>query len=100
LAERESEHKQAEQQAEGEGEADSLLSREPDVGLSIQDSILGLQDHVLSRRQSLNQLSHPGSPIHPFFKALSCFFLPWILYTANDFQTMKMDCFPDCGREG
>jgi len=33
LAERESEHKQAEQQAEGEGEADSLLSAEPDPGL-------------------------------------------------------------------
>jgi len=31
--EREIEHKQGEQQAEGEGEAGSLLSREPYVGL-------------------------------------------------------------------
>ena len=39
-----------------EGEADSLLSREPDVGLS-----LGPQDHDLRGRQKLNQLSHPGA---------------------------------------
>ena len=31
--ERESSYKQGEKQAEGEGEADSLLRREPDVGL-------------------------------------------------------------------
>jgi len=27
----------------------------------MRDSIQGLQDHDLSRRQSLNQLSHPGT---------------------------------------
>jgi len=31
------------------------------AGSPMWDSILGLQDHDLSRRQSLNQLSHPGA---------------------------------------
>ena len=39
------------------GEADSPLSREPDVG-----SMLGPQDHDLTPRQMLNQLSHSGAP--------------------------------------
>ena len=37
LTERAREHKQREPQAEGEGEAGSPLSREPDVGLRSQD---------------------------------------------------------------
>ncbi|XP_064452346.1 AP-3 complex subunit beta-1 isoform X2 [Mirounga angustirostris] len=32
------------------------------AGSPMRDSIQGLQDHDLSRRQSLNQLSHPGAP--------------------------------------
>ena len=40
-----------------EGEADSPVSRENDAGLDP-----GLQDHDLSQRQNLNQLSHPGAP--------------------------------------
>ena len=44
--------------AEGEGEADSSLSREVMQGL-----IPGPWDHDLSQRQMLNHLSHPGTPI-------------------------------------
>ena len=47
--------------AEAEGEADSLLSRKPNVGLH-EGSIPGPQDHDLRQRQMLNQLSHPGAP--------------------------------------
>ena len=43
--------------AEGEGEADSPLSRELMRGL-----IPGSWDHDLSQRQMLNHLSHPGAP--------------------------------------
>ena len=43
------EHKQAEQQAEGKGEAGSLLSKEPDDGL-----IPGLRDHDWSLMQMNN----------------------------------------------
>ena len=45
-----------EQGGEIEGEADSPLSWELDVGL-----ILGLEDHNLSPRQVLHHLSHPGA---------------------------------------
>ncbi|XP_064439430.1 putative protein PTGES3L isoform X3 [Mirounga angustirostris] len=43
----------------------------------MRDSIPGLQDHDLSRRQSLNQLSHPGAPgrlflICTFLETLRC----------------------------
>ena len=41
---------------QGEGEADSPLSREPDV-----EHDPGIRDHDLSRRQMLNGVSHPGS---------------------------------------
>jgi len=37
LSEREREHKQGEWQAEGEGEAGSPLSREPDAGAGSRD---------------------------------------------------------------
>ena len=37
-----------------EGEADSLQSREPDVGTSQAP-----RDHVMSPRQRLNQLNYP-----------------------------------------
>ena len=43
--------------AEREGEADSPLSREPNVGL-----IPGPQEHDLSLRQTPNQMSHPDTP--------------------------------------
>jgi len=42
---------------EGEREAGSPLSREPDAA-----SIPGSWDHDLSRRQLLNRLSYPGAP--------------------------------------
>jgi len=42
--------------AEGEGEAGSPLSREPNAGLWDPG------DHDLSRRQTLNRLTHPGAP--------------------------------------
>ena len=51
------ENKQGEQQAEGEEEADSPLSREPDVGLQP-----GPRDHDLGPRQTLSQPSPPGIP--------------------------------------
>ena len=41
-----------------EGEADFTLSGELDMGLNPH----GPRDHDLSRRQTLNQLSHPGAP--------------------------------------
>ena len=43
--------------AEGEGEAGSPLSREPDMGLNPRTL-----DHDLSRRQKFNGLRHPGAP--------------------------------------
>ena len=52
---------QAGEGAEGEGKADSLLSRKPDVGLDP-----GPRDHDLSRKQLPNQLSHPGTSCQPF----------------------------------
>ena len=48
--------------AEGEGEADSLMSRDPDMGLDP-----GPWDRDLSCRQTCSQLSHPGAPKFPFF---------------------------------
>ena len=42
---------------EREGEADSLMSREPNAG-----SIPRPQDPDLSQRQMLNRVSHPGAP--------------------------------------
>lgn len=55
---------------EGEEEADSQLSKEPDCGLD-------LRTHYLSQRQTLDQLSHPGTP--PLFlceEQESCALLP------------------------
>ena len=46
------EHKQGERQAEGEEEAGSPLSREPNVRLDPRTP--GSQDHDLSQRQKLN----------------------------------------------
>ena len=45
------------EQGREEGEADFLLSRDP----NIWGSIPGPRDHDLSRRQTLNHLSHPGT---------------------------------------
>ena len=47
--------------AEEEGEADSPLSKEPEMGL-----IPGPRDHDLSLRQMLNLLSHSGAPIYTY----------------------------------
>ena len=52
--------------AEGEGEADSPLSREPNVRLNPRT-----QDHDLRRRQMFNQLSHSGSVIESLVGKLS-----------------------------
>ena len=57
----EREHKQGKQQTEGEREAGSPLSREPDG-----DSVPGHWDHDLSWRQTLNQLSYPGVPVFSY----------------------------------
>ena len=62
------EHKQGEQQAKGDGEAGSPLSREPDVGLD--PSTLGSWPKPMA---TLSQLSHPGTP-HFYFKATLSFF--------------------------
>ena len=46
------------------------------AGSLIQDSILGLQDHALGRRQAL-LLSHPGIPLFYIFNIYAFFpFLP------------------------
>ena len=47
--------------AEGEGEVGSCWAGSPTPG-----SIPGPQDHDLSWRQTLNQLSHPGAPVWKF----------------------------------
>ena len=64
------EHKQ-EGGVQGEGKADSPLHREPNVGLNP-----GIEDHDLSRRQMINQLSHPGAPT---FKSLNEFIFVYIV---------------------
>ena len=48
------------EEGEGQAEADSRLSGEPDLGTwgSTQEP----QDHHPSGSQMLNQLSHPGAP--------------------------------------
>lgn len=50
------------ERGEAEGDADSPPSREP-----MRDPIPGLQDYDLSRRQLLNQPSHPGAPEYKFY---------------------------------
>ena len=57
--------------AKGEGEADFLLSREPEGEGGL---IPGPQDHDLSRRQTLNYPSHPGAPRIYYFKKQNVFF--------------------------
>ena len=47
---------------ETEREPDYLLSRKPYAELHP-----GLQDHDLSQRQTLNRLSHPGTPAYYYF---------------------------------
>jgi len=56
LFDRESERAQAGVTVEGEGEAGSPPSREPDAGLDPRP-----RDHDPSRWQMLNHLSHPGA---------------------------------------
>ena len=65
LREREKGHREG-GETEEEGEAGSLPSREPDQGL-----IPGPQARDLSRRQTLNQLSHPGTPQKSFLRHFS-----------------------------
>ena len=64
-----------EREGDTEIEAGSRLravSTEPDVGLELT----GLQDHDLSQSQTLNQLSHPGTPknvkVLPFVLHINC----------------------------
>ena len=55
--ERERDHKQ---RRRAEGDADPPTEQGPPHHRT-QDSILGPWDHDLSRRQTLNRLSHPGA---------------------------------------
>ena len=50
-------------EALGKGRASSLLNKEPNAGL-----VPRLWNHVLSQRQTLHQLSHPGGPGHCFLR--------------------------------
>ena len=71
--ERESEKgRERERMSRGEEEADSLLSRDPNVGLKPRTL-----DHDLSGRKIFNPLSQPSSPfIHLIFQSLvHCFVL-------------------------
>ena len=73
--ERQTEHRQGkgrEREGDTERETGSMpcdVSAEPDVGLE-------LQDHDLSRSQTLNRLSHPRAPVLPFLKATNHLFEP------------------------
>lgn len=57
MRKREQAQNQGKLQAEGEGEAGSLLSKEWDVGLTP-----GSGDHDLGRRQMLSELNQSGAP--------------------------------------
>ena len=48
----------------GEGQREKQTPHR--AGSPMWDPIPGLQDHDLSQRQLLNQLSHPGTPIKQF----------------------------------
>ena len=58
MTEKEREHKQGEQQSEGEGEAGSPLSREPNVGL----------DHLGSPPEPKADTQPTETPRHPVFQ--------------------------------
>jgi len=62
LFERERMRETAHERGEGQREKQTPCR----AGSPMRDSIPGLQDHDLSRRQSLNQLSHPGA-LYIFF---------------------------------
>ena len=66
LTERERERARAGGLAEGKGEAGS-----PYTGSPMRDSISGPWDLDLNRRQTLNQLSHPGVPGLSFYTRVS-----------------------------
>ena len=51
--------------AEGEEQADTPLSRESDTGLDPR-----ILNHDLSRRQTVNRLSHAGAPHYLFLSLL------------------------------
>ena len=78
--EREWEHIQVGGGAEGEGETGSSLSRKPNEWVSIPRS----QDHDLSWRQMLKQLSHPGAPVF-FIFSMTLIFL--------------CNLYPECGTQ-
>jgi len=66
LFEREKMRETAHERGEGQREKQTPCR----AGSPMRDSIQGLQDHDLSRRQSLNQLSHPGAPRLTFLISL------------------------------
>ena len=57
-------------EADGEGEEGREKQTPQWAGSLMQGSIPGLQDHGLSQRQMLNQLSHPGTSLITSFMAL------------------------------
>ena len=59
----------AEQQAEGEQEAGSLLSREPMMqGLDVELDLRTPGSQPGPKADTLNQLSHPGAPKGQIFR--------------------------------
>ena len=87
------EHRQGEQQAEGEGGAGSPLSKDPDLGLDSRTS-----GSWTELRQMLHQLNHPGVPkmqIFPPVSHLSLSFLMVIFFNIEilDFQELDYSFF-------
>ena len=74
-----------------EEEAGYPLSRKPDAG-----PIPGPQDHDLTQRQTLNQLSHPGAP--QWFKYL--LHPEWGKQTPSGFQQVIQSVITSVKRKG
>ena len=68
----------------GEGQREKQTPQ--GAGSGMWDSILEVRDHDLSRRQSLNQLSHPGTQITNIFDRL--YFFRAVLGSQKNY----MDC--------
>ena len=68
-----------------EGLRDSPLSREPNSG-----AIPGLQDHNLSGREMLNQLSHPSAPSKYYY---------YLHFTGKEIETIATTRRKKCRKE-
>ena len=74
-------HERARGAGEGEGQADSALSAEPNVGLSIWDLISWPWDHDLSQNQELDALlTEP----HMCPKLYMIILNAWLQYTDSE----------------